>query len=161
MQVLGIDIGLVNTGIAIVNGEKVCRWRGTIKVEGEGTGPRFAVLREALDEVFDRVEDPACVAIEEPPLAIWKGHGAESVLKLYGAFAVAYAEAVRHWPDVRIVGVTPDTWKGTLDKESTEGMLRGKYGVECANDHEWDALGLADWAWATMKSFRENAKIGS
>jgi len=158
--VLGIDTGLVRTAIAIVKDQK-CLWRGTIHVEGEDTGPRFAVLREALDEVFNRVDNPACVAIEEPPLVIFHGHAAGSVLKLYGSFAVAYAEAVRHWPDTHIIGVTPDMWKGTLDKESTETTLRAKYKVECANDHEWDALGLADWAWTTAEAFRGKTKRSS
>jgi Holliday junction resolvasome RuvABC endonuclease subunit len=159
--VLGIDTGLVKTAIAVVSAPGKCLWRGTITVDGDGTGPRFAVLREALDEVFNRVDGPACVAIEEPPLVIFHGHAAGSVLKLYGSFAVAYAEAVRHWPEVHIVGVTPDMWKGTLDKESTETTLRAKYKIECANDHEWDALGLADWAWDTAEAFRGKAKESS
>jgi hypothetical protein len=158
--VLGIDTGLVRTAVAIIRDGK-CLWRGTIHVEGDDTGPRFAVLREALDEVLNRVDNPECVAIEEPELEIWRGRGASSVLKLYGAFAVAYAEVVRHWPDSRVCGVFPETWKGTLDKDSTEATLRAKYKVECANDHEWDALGLADWALKTAEAFRGKAKRSS
>jgi Holliday junction resolvasome RuvABC endonuclease subunit len=159
MQVLGIDISLVNTGIAVIGNDHQCLWRGTINVEGEGTGPRFAVLREALDEVFNRVQDPACVAIEEPPLVIFPGRDAGSILKLYGAFAVAYAEVVRHWPETRVCGVTPEQWKGHLDKGTSQSVLRAKYKVDCANNHEYDALGLADWAWETAKAFLQNPKI--
>jgi hypothetical protein len=148
MLVVGLDVGLVHAAIAVVVGDNHCLWRASIKVEGDGTGPRYSVLREALEKSFAHVhETPRVIAIEEPELFIYKGRDAASILKLYGAFAVSFAEAERVWPDAKVIGVTPAQWKGTAKKKGTQGVLRSQYEIECGNEHEWDALGLADWAW--------------
>jgi hypothetical protein len=148
MLVVGLDVGLVHTAIAVVVGEKNCLWRATINVEGDRTGPRYSVLREALEKSFAHVhETPRVVSIEEPELEIYPGRQAGSILKLYGAFAVAFAEAERVWPEANVMGVRPAQWKGTAKKQGTQGWLRARYEIECGNEHEWDALGLADWAW--------------
>ena len=156
MVVIGIDVALTETGVAAIeDGRKV--WMSTIKVEGDpnDTGPRYALLRSSLEKLFGRmrISAPDAVAIEQPELAIRKdGKGRPrstgAILKLYGAFAVCYAECRRLWPKAIIEGVTPQGWKGTLSKELTARMMASKYGVtEFENDHEGDALGLADYAW--------------
>lgn len=151
MLVLGIDVSLVNTGVAAIEDGRAVKWF-TINVEGdpEDTGPRFAKLREAITLAAVRVlkgKAPSIVVIERPEHGIRAGRDAGSILKLYGSFAVCYAECSRLWPKARLVGVEPQRWKGNYPKGLTEGMMRAKYRVECANDHEWDGLGLADYAW--------------
>lgn len=67
MIVVGVDVGLVHSGVAVLSGKNKCLWRGTINIEGEGTGPRFSILREAFEEVFARLQQPPdAVVIEEP-----------------------------------------------------------------------------------------------
>ena len=156
MLVLGIDTGLVKTALAVIE-EGVARTRLTISVEGdnEDTGPRYAKLRESLEMAARRVLKgiaPAVVAVEQPELGIRKGHDAASVLKLYGAFAVTYAECARLWPGAHIMGVRADTVKKSL----RAGIMRAKYRVECHNSHEWDALWLSDYAWDIARA-RERA----
>jgi hypothetical protein len=151
VKVLGIDVALLNTGVAEIRDGKAT-WRSTITVEGEPTvtGPRFAVLRRAFEKLVSRTlrnDPPAVVAVEEPELGIRKGHGVEAVLKLYGAFAVIFAEATRLWPRSRVIGVMPKQWKGHLSKDMTASIMRAKYKVECDTSHAWDALGIADYAW--------------
>lgn len=149
--VLGLDVALRFTGVAAIQDGRVV-WRATIKVEGDSdkTGPRFALLREALEKMFlrQRVHAPAFVAIEQPDLNLRKGRKPGDIMKLYGAFAVCYAECQRLWPSTKVKGVTPRQWKGNLQKDLTMRMMTAKYGVESfANDHEADALGIADYAW--------------
>lgn len=162
--VLGIDVGLVDTGLAaLADGRPV--WKSTIHVEGdaEDTGPRFALLRECLERLLtERIRSaPAMVAIEQPEHGLrvrkWKGkkYGTDpsSIMKLYGAFAVVYAEVARLWPKARVEGVTPQTWKGSLQKHLTASILGAKYNIRTFhNDHEADALGLADWAWERLQA---------
>lgn len=150
-MVVGIDVALVNTGIAVIEDAKAVRWL-TIKVEGdeEDTGPRFTKLRESLEVVAVRLlkrKAPSVVVIEKPEHGIRQGRDVASILKLYGSFAVCFAECARLWPRAHLVGVEPMRWKGNYPKGLIEGIMRAKYRVECANDHEWDALGLADMAW--------------
>ena len=151
VTVVGIDPGIVAAGVAqIVDGR--AGWRATIRVEGdpEETGPRYVKLREGLAALVKRLRDkrePMVVAVEQPELGIRKGHGVEAILKLYGAFAVLFAEASRLWPRARVMGVDARRWKGNYGKDLMARMMRAKYRVECGNEHEWDALGLADWAW--------------
>lgn len=148
---LGLDVALRFTGAAAIQDGRVA-WRATIKVEGDSdiTGPRFVMLREALEKLFQRqrVRAPAFVAIEQPDLNIRKGRKPGDIMKLYGAFAVCYAECRRLWPAAKVEGVTVARWKGSLQKSLTMRMMASKYGIErFANDHEADALGLADYAW--------------
>jgi hypothetical protein len=96
--------------------------------------------------------------IEQPELGIRKDHDAASVLKLYGAFAVTYAECARLWPQAHLMGVLPAQWKGSMKKSLTAGIMRAKYRVECRNEHEWDALGLADYAWDVARARRREAE---
>jgi hypothetical protein len=151
MLVLGIDVALTNTGLAAIEDGRAVKWL-TISVEGdaEETGPRFVKLRESLELVAVRIlkkKAPAIVVIEKPEHGLREGRGAGSIMKLYASFAVCYAECARLWPNAQLVGVEPKRWKGNYPKGLTEGMMRAKYGVECANADEWDALGLADYAW--------------
>lgn len=148
--VIGIDCGLRHTGLyAIVNGKAT--WRNTISVEGDkdDTGPRFTVLRIALEKLLAPMKiRPEIVAIEQPELGIRKGHAPGAILKLYAAFAITYAEVSRIWPHADIHGVEPRAWKGNLKKSLTSQWMASKYGIKrFPNSHEADALGLADWAW--------------
>lgn len=164
LTVVGIDPGLLQAGVAqIADGR--AGWRATIRVEGdpEETGPRYVKLRQALTTLWRRMRDkcgvnaiePAVVVVEQPELGIRRGHNAEAVLKLYGAFAVLFAEAARLWPRARVVGVDARHWKGNYPKSLTAGMMRAKYGVECRSTHEWDALALADLAWEMAGAERQ------
>ena len=151
MLVLGIDVALANTGLAAIEDGRAVKWL-TIKVEGdtEETGPRFVKLRESLELVAGRIlkkKAPAVVVIERPEHGVRQGRDPGNIMKLYGSFAVCYAECARLWPAAQLVGVEPQRWKGNYPKGLMEGMMRAKYGVECANSDEWDALGLADYAW--------------
>jgi hypothetical protein len=157
MLVLGIDPGLLKTGVAaLVDGwvKKVF----TISVEGDpkDTGPRFACLRRSLAVAAHRlimeIGQPVVIAVEIPDEdegvdGIREGHEKMDVAKVYGAYAVLYAEASRLWPKTRLLSVTPRQWKGAYQKGLTERILGAKYPeARCANSHEWDALGLADWS---------------
>lgn len=150
MLVLGIDVALVDTGVAAIEDGKAVKWF-TINVQGdaEDTGPRFAKLRESLTLAAARLlkRAPAVVVIERPEHGVRPGRDVASILKLYGSFAVCYAECARLWPRAHLVGVEPMRWKGNYPKGLMEQMMRAKYGVECVNHNEWDALGLADMAW--------------
>lgn len=168
---MGIDTGLRNTGLAVLGGQRQYLWAGTIEVEGdsERTGPRYGVLRRALQEAFGgdgrlpRAADhtPDLVAIEQPELEIWKGREAASVMKLYAAFAVTFAECERLWPRAYVVGVTPAQWKGTTSKAITESFMRSRYpGAKATTSHEWDALGLADWGWDTALAIAHARRKG-
>jgi RNase H-fold protein (predicted Holliday junction resolvase) len=156
MLVLGIDAGLVRTGIAALEDGKIIR-ACTIVVEGDTkyTGPRYSFLRRALEQVALNVlkrKQPAVVAIDQPDEdegedGIREGHEKMDVAKLYGAYAVLFAEAERLWPKTRVVGATPSQWKGPYPKGLTVGRMAFKYGGRAAaNQHEWDAVALADWA---------------
>lgn len=168
MLVMGIDVALVNTGVAVIE-DGVSTWRATIKVVGhtEDTGPRYAALRKSLEKLLTRVRrTPTIVAVEQPEHALrrhkLKGRNVRvsvdpgAIMKLYGAFAVAYAECRRLWPRADVMGVLPARWKGNFGKDITWRMMAAKYKVECANEHEADALGLADFAWDTLM-LRRNA----
>ena len=134
----------------------------TINVEGdaEDTGPRFVKLRESLEVVAVRIlkrKHPDIVVIERPEHGLRTGRDPGNIMKLYGSFAVAYAEFSRLWPKAHLVGIEPQRWKGNYPKGLTEGMMRAKYRVECANDNEWDGLGLADYGW-DLAMMRERAE---
>lgn len=156
-MVLGIDVGLVRTGVVAVRDGQVLK-AFTIVVEGDtkDTGPRYVKLREALALASGRVlgafAPPRLVALEMPDEdegedGVREGHEKMSVAKLYAAYAVLYAEAVRLWPKAAVIGVTPRQWKGTYPKELTERIMAARHPeARCANTHEWDALGVADWA---------------
>jgi Holliday junction resolvasome RuvABC endonuclease subunit len=152
MLVLGIDVALTKTGLAAIEDSRAVRWL-TINVEGdaEDTGPRFAKLREAIELVSVRIlkkKSPAVVVIERPEHGLREGRGAGAIMKLYGSFAVAYAECARLWPKAQLVGVEPMRWKGNLSKELWGRMMRAKYpNADCANNDEVDALGLANYGW--------------
>jgi len=151
MLVLGIDVALTDTGLAAIEDGRAVKWL-TISVEGdaEETGPRFAKLRESLELVAVRIfkkKAPGIVVIERPEHGIREGRDPGSILKLYGSFAVCYAECARLWPKARLVGIEPQRWKGNYPKGLMERMMRAKYRVECDNHNEWDGLGLADYAW--------------
>lgn len=156
MLVIGVDTGLTHTALAALDGGKAT-WRGTIAVEGDETGPRYAVLRQALERFVRRVNArPDFVGIEEPELGVREGHEIEHVLKLYGSFAVTFAELARLWPRATIRGILANRWKGTVAKKTTAGMMRAKYKIECRNAHEWDALGIADYSWDIARALRKN-----
>lgn len=163
MLVLGIDVALKNTGLAAIEDGRAVKWL-TIRVEGdtEETGPRFMKLRESLEVVALRLfkkKTPAVVVIERPEHGVREGRGAGNIMKLYGSFAVCYAECGRLWPEAQLVGVEPQRWKGNYPKGLMEGMMRAKYRVECANSDEWDALGLADYGWdLALARQREEAR---
>lgn len=155
MLVIGIDVSLTRTGVAAIREGKAA-WFSTISVPKEDfdTGPRYGALREGLQRLFERMvkEPPDVVAIEQPELNVRKGRGVEAILKLYGAFAVAFAECQRLWPTAKVVGVTPRGWKGNLEKGLTARIMAAKYRIDSfENDHEADGLGLADWAWDHLK----------
>lgn len=159
MWVCGVDVGLVKTGIAqIKNGR--AGFRATITVHGdpEDTGPRYVKLAEAIKTFFERYkeEKPRIVAIEQPEHAIRrKGFQMRSpvaIMKLYGAFAVTYVCIQSMWPESEVIAVMPFQWKGRMSKSMTSRIIAAKYDIErFANDHEADALGLADWAWERLK----------
>lgn len=158
MHVLGIDVALLNTGVAEIRDGR-CTWRSTIKVEGEGTGPRFSVLRRGFERLATRVlknDPPSIVAVEEPELGIRKGHTAEAILKLYGAFAVIYAECCRLWPKAQVMGMKPDS----LQKSTRAGIMRAIYKIECRDSHQADALMLAHFAWEIAVAQRRAAERG-
>jgi len=150
MLVVGIDVALVNTGVAAIEDGRATKWC-TINVEGspDDTGPRFVKLRESLSLVAVRIlkKAPDLVVIERPEHGIRDDRDAGNIMKLYGSFAVAYAETVRLWPRAEIMGVEPMSWKGTLGKGMTARLMQLRYKIDCANDHEWDAVGLADYGW--------------
>lgn len=154
MLVIGVDAALVNTGVAAIQDGKAT-WRATVKVQGdpEDTGPRFAELRRGFEtlvrRMFGRAEElPAVVMVEQPEHGVREGHDVGAILKLYGAFAVVYAESVRLFPEARVIGVTPEVWKGRMGKDLTARIMACKYGVKrFANLDEADALALADYAW--------------
>jgi hypothetical protein len=162
MLVLGIDVALTNTGLAAIEDGRAVKWL-TIKVEGdaEETGPRFAKLRESLELVAASIlkkKSPVVVVIERPEHGLRAGRDPGNIMKLYGSFAVCYAECARLWPKAQISGIEPQRWKGNYPKGLTEGMMRAKYRVECANADEWDALGLADYAW-DLALARQRAEV--
>lgn len=144
MIVLGIDAALVNTGVAAIKDGRAAWW-GTIKVDGDTTGPRYVALRRGVERLLSKMrkEPPAVVLVEEPGEEIRRNRDPYNVMKLYGAFTVIYVEVARLFPRARIVGEPADS----LQKSLREGIMRAKYRVECKNDHEWDALMLADRAW--------------
>jgi hypothetical protein len=153
MLVIGIDAALVNTGVAAIE-DGCATWRSTIVVEGdtEDTGPRYALLRAALEKLARRVKvAPVMVVIEQPEHTLrvrrYKGKTYETdpanILKLYGGFAVVFAESSRLWPKAEIKGVRADT----VSKALRAGIMRAKYRIECKDSHQWDALWLADRAW--------------
>lgn len=157
MLILGIDSGLVRTGIsAMVDGRVVKVF--TIAVEGDtkDTGPRYAYLRRSLAVAAGRIiapiGQPALVAVELPDEdegvdGLRPGHEKMDVAKLYGAYAVLFAESTRIWPAARVISVTPHQWKGPTTKELSERIVRAKHPeARCANSHEWDACGIASWA---------------
>lgn len=156
MLVIGIDVGLVKTGVAALVDGHVAKVF-TIAVEGDpkDTGPRYAYLRRSLAIAAGRIlaviGQPAVIALEIPDEdegidGIRDDHEKMSVAKVYGAYAVLYAEASRLWPKAHLVSVTPAQWKGPYPKELTERIISAKYkGAPCQNGHEWDALGIADW----------------
>jgi hypothetical protein len=162
--VLGIDVALKNTGLAAIEDGRAVKWL-TIKVEGdaEETGPRFMKLRESLEVVALRLfkkKTPAVVVIERPEHGVREGRGAGNIMKLYGSFAVCYAECGRLWPEAQLVGVEPLRWKGNYPKELWARMMRAKYpNADCANNDEFDALGLADYGWdLALARQREEAR---
>jgi hypothetical protein len=153
--VIGLDPGILRTGVVAINDGavlKVC----TIAVEGDpkDTGPRYAYLRRSLALVRGRlIPDiiPQIVAVEIPDEdegedGLREGREKMDVAKLYGAYAVLYAESTRLWPTARVVSVTPSQWKGPYPKELTARRMEARYGRKCSNQHEWDACGIADWA---------------
>lgn len=158
MLTIGIDVGLVKTGVAALVDGHVAKVF-TISVEGDpkDTGPRYAYLRRALAVAAGRIiagiGQPAVIALEIPDEdegvdGIRDGHEKMDVAKVYGAYAVLYAEASRLWPKAHLVSVTPAQWKGPYPKALTVGILTAKYPkAPCQNGHEWDALGIADWAF--------------
>lgn len=161
MIAVGIDASLVDTGVAVIRDGKVIL-KSTIHVEGDkdATGPRYALLRRSLETLFTkrlRVA-PDIVAVEQPEHTLRKFHGVSrnpgAIFKLYGAFAVCYAECQRLWPKTKCIGVLPISWKGTTSKELTASIIRARYGVVCATEHETDALGLADFAWERLEDER-------
>ena len=161
MLVIGVDVGLLHTALAVIEEGAVGR-RCTINVEGdtEDVGPRFVKLREGLETVSKRVLKgiaPAVISIEQPELGIRKGHDAGSVLKLYGAFAVCYAECARLWPKAHVMGVLADT----VRKPLRAGIMRAKYRVECPNSHVWDAIWQADLAWDIARARAREAERAS
>lgn len=162
MLVLGIDVALRRTGVAAIEDGKA-KWRATVDVEGdpEETGPRFVELRRAIEKLLGRLSPaPDVVAIEQPEHAIRGNRDAGNIMKLYGAFAVAFAECARLWPRARICGVKPEQWKGHLDKRTTATMMRCKYNVkEFANLDEADALSIADWAWDVAVAFARKKSV--
>ena len=98
---------------------------------------------------------PDFVGIEEPELGVREGHEIAHVLKLYGSFAVCYAELARLWPGATLRGILPEKWKGSVAKKTTAGMMRAKYKIECKNAHEWDALGIADYSWDLARALQK------
>lgn len=148
--VVGVDVALRQSGVAAIKDRRLA-WRSTIKVEGDkqDTGPRYAILRRSLEALFGRMRlrSPALIVIEQPEHGIRAGHEPESVMKLYGAFAVCYAECCRLYPRATVRGVTPREWKGNLQKDLTARMMASKYDTEFNNYDEADAVGLADYAW--------------
>lgn len=167
MLVLGIDVGLLRTGVAaLVDGriEKVF----TIAVEGDpkDTGPRYAYLRQSLSIAAGRIiaviGQPTLIALEIPDEdegedGLREGHEKMDVAKVYGAYAVLYAESSRLWPKAHLVSVTPAQWKGPYPKSLTVGRMRAKYPeAKAANQHEWDGVGIADWGWDVADAMRKN-----
>lgn len=156
MLVIGVDVGLVDTGVAVIaNAQAVQAF--TIGVEGDtqDTGPRYVYLRRALAIAAGRIiaplGQPELIALEIPDEdegvdGYREGHEKMHVAKLYGAYAVLYAEAARLWPKAHLVSVTPRQWKGSLGKKVTVRMMTAKYAITPKNSHEADALGIADWA---------------
>lgn len=153
-MVVGIDAALVDTGVAVIRDSKVVLC-STIHVEGDkdSTGPRYALLRRCLERLFrERVKVvPDAIAIEQPEHTLRKFHGVSrnpgAILKLYGSFAVCFAECARLFPKTKVWGVMPLSWKGSLGKEVSARIVMARYGVcEFNNDHEADAVGVADWA---------------
>jgi hypothetical protein len=163
--VIGIDVGLLKTGVAALEDGKVLKVF-TISVEGDvrDTGPRYVKLRESLAfanvRILSYFSPPAVIAIEQPDddEGLREGHDLMDVMKLYGAFAVTYAECARLWRQAHLVGVTPKQWKGAYPKELTARRLEVEYGQACANEHEWDALGIADWAVQVAKARQFNSQ---
>ncbi len=163
MLVIGIDVGLVKTGVAAVRDGRVEKVF-TITVDGDvkDTGPRYAKLRESLSfakvRLLGTLPPPAVVAIEQPDEdegqdGVREGHEKMDVMKLYGDFAVLYAESCRLWREARVIGVTPWQWKGPYPKGLTQRILAARYPEAlCANEHEWDGLGLASWAFQVAQS---------
>jgi hypothetical protein len=158
MLVIGLDPGLVRTGVAALRDGRVEKVF-TIAVEGDpkDTGPRFSFLRRAFELASRRLIGPLgtpdLVALEIPDEdegvdGVRPGHEKMDVAKLYGAYAVLYAEANRIWPSAQLVSVTPRQWKGPVPKGISERVVRAKYpAARCANSHEWDGVGISDWAW--------------
>jgi len=167
MMVLGIDVGLVRTGVAALRDGEVLK-TFTIAVEGDtkDTGPRYVKLRESLSLAKTRLlaqyAPPVLVAVEIPDEdegedGLREGHEKMDVAKLYGAYAVLYAEAARLWPKARVLSVTPRQWKGNLPKAITARMTEVRYGVGPANSHEADAVMIADWGAQVARAL-EHAK---
>lgn len=154
MLVVGIDAALVDTGVAVIRDSKIVLC-STIHVEGDkdSTGPRYALLRRCLETLFEkriRVV-PDAIAIEQPEHTLRKRGGAGTnpgnILKLYGAFAVCYAECARLFPKTKVWGVMPLSWKGSLGKEVSARIMTARYGMRYfKNSHEADAVGVASWA---------------
>lgn len=164
--VIGIDVALKQSGVVLIEDGKY-GWSATVKVEGdtEDTGPRYAMLRLALERLFQKkgIGYADVIAIEQPEHALRqrkiKGRNVRvsadpgNIMKLYGAFAVAYAECARLFPGAEVMGVLPERWKGNLKKHLTASIFAAKYDIrQFANWDEADALGIADFAWDHLQA---------
>lgn len=151
-QWLGIDTGL-NTAIAAMDGDRPTSRGGRAAVVALRTVPhpkgdlpvQYAALRRGIQVAVGGLR-PDVIAVEQPEDAVRKGRTARAVLVLFGAFAVACAELGRIFPRIPIIGVTPGQWKGGMTKMETQRILQLRHpDAKPANEHEWDALGVADW----------------
>lgn len=146
-KVVGLDLSLAATGVVQLKGQ--FRERETLTNKDNGC-KRLVSIRQ---QVLARCEDATLVALENYAFA--RPNQAHQVGELGGVIRVALFEA-----GIRYIEVTPGqvklfaTGKGNSNKVQVAVSVAKRWGVEFADDNQYDAYVLAKIAQAVLAAER-------
>jgi Holliday junction resolvasome RuvABC endonuclease subunit len=147
MKIIGLDLGLVRTGIAIINADGLACWH--IKTDASKTlQERIATV---ADEIMHATPLDCKVLIENHSFGSF-GAGVRQLAELAGVVKFQLWRA--GIPFALVAPMTLKKWAtGTgkkMDKSIILHKVALKTGVEPSNDDEADAVALADFGWHVL-----------
>lgn len=153
MKILGLDLSVASTGLAIMDTEGLVPvWGKTIKTKArDGPDFRLASICDEIEGVLLSDKNLRTAAIESAFIHPKNKKGRDIILGLHGAVTVLLFNY-----HVKSFKVTPRelkkfiTGEGGADKEMMMKALGTVYHIECENDDVADAVALCLWLKETM-----------
>jgi crossover junction endodeoxyribonuclease RuvC len=156
MITIGIDPSVTGTGVSVqwdsggYDAHTIKTKPGDWAKTTAGRFARFCFIRNSIIEVLERndiIEQCECICIEAYSYGS-KGKGVSSIYELGAVIRLMLIDYCDEL-GIDLYEIPPTsvkkfvTGKGNADKVKMAVSISSKYGVELANDNEYDAYGLA------------------